>query len=103
FPSFGWITFEPSAIRSIPPRLEEAPNPAPATAAPVAQAPDASQLTPQELDELLNIRDQNLAPARPFLSTWPGLLLLAGGVLLVLGLLAAAGLAVVWRRGFSGV
>jgi hypothetical protein len=55
------------------------------------------------LDELLNIRDQNLAPARPFLSTWPGLLLLAGGGLLVLGLLAAAGLAVVWRRGFSGV
>src|SRR5205807_8091645 len=43
------------------------------------------------------------APARPFLTTWLGFLLLGFAGLLVLGLLAAAGLTIVWRRGFGGV
>jgi len=103
FPRFGWITFEPSAIRAIPPRLEEAPSPAPAAAAPVAQAPDTSQMTPEELDELLNIRDQTPVPARPFLTTWPGVLVLAGVVLLGGGLIMAGAMTVIWRRGFGGV
>jgi transglutaminase-like putative cysteine protease len=103
FPRFGWITFEPSAIRPVPPRIEDASNSTPATVAPSPHAPDTSELTPQELDELLNIRDQSPPPARPFLSTWPGLVLLGVGGLLVLGLLAAAAVAVVWRRGFGDV
>jgi transglutaminase-like putative cysteine protease len=103
FPRFGWITFEPSAIRPIPPRVEEAPNPVSATAAPSPHAPDTSELTPEEMDELLNIRDQTPAPARPFLTSWPGVLVLASGVLLLLGLLAAAGVAIAWRSGFGDV
>lgn len=103
FPRFGWITFEPSAIRPIPPRVEEAAAPAPSAApAPVPSA-DTSQLTPQELDELLNIRDQAPAPTQPFLTTWPGVLVATIGVLLLLGLAATTGVVLVWRRGFGGV
>src|SRR5207248_3500697 len=65
--------------------------------------PDTSELTPQELDELLNIRDQSPAPAPPFLTTWPGVLVLAAGALLVVGLLAAAAVTIVWRSGFGDV
>jgi hypothetical protein len=103
FPRFGWITFEPSAIRPIPQRLEEAPNPAATAAQQSAQAPDASELTPPELDELMNLRDQNPGAVRPFLTTLPGVFVLAVGVLLLLGLLAAGAVAVVWRRGFPDV
>jgi hypothetical protein len=103
FPRFGWITFEPSAIRPLPPRLEEAPNPVAHGAPESAQSPDTSELTPPELDELMNLRDQSSAPARPFLTTLPGVFILTVGVLLLLGLLAAAGVTVVWRRGFGDV
>jgi transglutaminase-like putative cysteine protease len=103
FPRYGWITFEPSAIRAIPPRVEEASEPAPAEPA-AAQTPDTSQLTPEELDELLNIRDlTGTAPARPFLTTVPGIVLLAFGVLVLIGLVVAGLLAIAWRRGFSGL
>lgn len=103
FPRFGWITFEPSSIRAVPPRVEELPNQT-QSAAPVATRPtDTSQLTSQELDELLNIRDQAPLPPQPFLTTWPGLLLLAVGGLLLLAILLAAGLTLVWRRGFRDV
>src|SRR5260370_19714909 len=77
FPRFGWITFEPSAIRPVPPRIEDASNQTPATVAPSPHAPDTSELTPQELDALLNIRDQSAAPPRPFLTTCPCLFVLA--------------------------
>jgi len=104
FPRYGWITFEPSAIRPIPPRIEEAPASAPSPEAAAAQTADTSQLTPDELDELLNIRDQAEAPpARPFLTTLPGVLLLSFGVLVLLGLVAASVVAVAWRRGFGSV
>jgi transglutaminase-like putative cysteine protease len=105
FPGYGWITFEPSAIRAIPPRAEEAAGePEAAPPEPVA-GPDTSQLTRQELDELLNIRDTSPAQTapRPFYTTWPGLLLLTFGLLLAAGLVAAAGLALAWRRGLSGL
>jgi hypothetical protein len=102
FPGYSWITFEPSAIRPIPIRLEEAPIPIPATAGVSPMLPDANELTRAELDELLNIRDQGeLAPSGPFLSTLPGLLLLVAGALLLVGLLAAAVVAVAWRRGLG--
>jgi transglutaminase-like putative cysteine protease len=104
FPGYGWITFEPSAIRPIPARLEEAPASQPAAEPSTAQTPDTSQLTPEELDELLNIRDQSVAsPAKPFLATVPGIVLLTLGVLVLLGLVAAGGVAVAWRRGFGGL
>jgi hypothetical protein len=102
FPLYGWITFEPSAIRSIPLRLEEAPIAAPAAAPAPAVGPDASGLTSQELDELLNIGDQSPArPPGPFLTTWPGVLVLIAGVLLSLGLIAVVGLAIAWRNGLG--
>ncbi|HEY0581625.1 MAG TPA: transglutaminaseTgpA domain-containing protein [Chloroflexota bacterium] len=104
FPRFGWITFEPSAIRALPPRVEEAPAPAPTAAPPPAAAPDTSQLTPQELDELLNIRDQTpVASARPFFTTLPGVLLVVLGAALLLGLIGAGVIAVAWRRGLTGL
>jgi transglutaminase-like putative cysteine protease len=103
FPRYGWITFEPSAIRAIPPRLEEAPSPAPTAAPAPAPSSDTSQLTQQELDELLNIRDQTPVPARPFLTSWPGVLVLGFGALLLVGLLAAAGVTLAWRSGLGNI
>jgi transglutaminase-like putative cysteine protease len=104
FPSYGWITFEPSAIRPIPPRLEEAPTgfqPPPPAA---AEGGDASRLTQEELDELLNIRDSSAAPPpKPFLATLPGIILLAMAGLLFIALLTAAIIAVAWRRGFGAL
>ncbi|MDQ6669828.1 MAG: DUF3488 and transglutaminase-like domain-containing protein [Chloroflexota bacterium] len=104
FPGYGWITFEPSAIRPIPNRLEEAPAAVPAAAPAPAQLPDASGLTRAELDELLNLRDQGgTLPSRPFLTTWPGLLVLVAAGLVLLGLLAAGGVALAWRRGLGSL
>ncbi|MBV9596653.1 MAG: DUF4129 domain-containing protein [Chloroflexi bacterium] len=106
FPRYGWITFEPSSIRALPPRVEDATGAA-------AAAPDSSGdlgdnpdlLTPDELDELLNLStDVVPAPApRPFLLTFPGVLLLGVGVLAALALITAGVLAVAWRRGMSGL
>ena len=102
FPRYGWIIFEPSAIRPVPPRIEEAPAPEQQAEAPAAQAPDTSQLRPGELDELLNIRDQSTPPPPgPFITTWPGVVFLVVAALIVVALFAAAGLAVVWRRGMG--
>ncbi|HEX8966666.1 MAG TPA: transglutaminase domain-containing protein, partial [Chloroflexota bacterium] len=104
FPRYGWITFEPSSIRPIPPRVEEAPAPAPAVQPAPAAGPDTSQLTPDELDELLNIRDQSYTPTpAPFLLTLPGLLILALGVLLLCGLVGAGLVTLAWRRGFGAL
>ena len=104
FPGYGWITFEPSAIRPIPTRLEEAPAPAPVAAPAAAQLPDTSGLTRAELDELLNIRDQGgPASSGPFLTTWPGILVLLAGAIVLLGLVAAGGVALAWRRGLGSL
>ena len=105
FPRYGWITFEPSAIRPIPPRLEEAPAPAAAPEASTAQASDTSQLTPEELDELLNIRDQSTLspPPRPFLATLPGIILLVLGGIVLVGLMAGGLVLFAWRRGFGSL
>jgi hypothetical protein len=104
FPRFGWITFEPSAIRALPPRVEEAAAPPVAAAPTPPPTTDTSQLTPQELDELLNIRDQTaLAPPRPFFTTLPGVLLLILAGLVLSALLGAAALAIAWRRGLTGL
>jgi transglutaminase-like putative cysteine protease len=104
FPGYGWITFEPSAIRPIPTRLEEAPIAQPAAVAVAPQLPDASGLTPAELDELLKMRDQG-GPAQsgPFLTTWPGLLVLVAGALLLCGLIALGVVALAWRRGLGSL
>ena len=102
FPRYGWITFEPSSIRAIPPRVEE-PTQADTTPPPGSDiGANSGELTPDELDELLAIRDS--APVdvqRPFLLTWPGIVLLALGVLLVLATVTALVLAVAWRRGLG--
>jgi hypothetical protein len=104
FPLYGWITFEPSAIRAIPLRLEEAPIAAPGATPAAASGTDPTGLTAQEFDELLGMRDQSsVRPDGPFLTTWPGVLVLIAGVLLLLGLIAVAGLAVAWRRGLGAL
>jgi transglutaminase-like putative cysteine protease len=104
FPRYGWITFEPSSIRAIPPRVEDASG---AVAAPPEPSGDTGAdpnlLTPDELDELLNLQgDLGAAPSpRPFLLTFPGILLLGLGLVLLVGLLAAGVLALAWRRGMT--
>ena len=40
FPGYGWITFEPSAIRAIPNRLEERPRPC----QPAARGPSVARM-----------------------------------------------------------
>ena len=104
FPRYGWITFEPSAIRPIPARIEDSSATEP-VATTAAVGPDTSQLTADELDELLNIRDQGgiITSPRPFLFTLPGAVLLGLGVLLVLALLVSGAVAVLWRRGFGSL
>jgi Transglutaminase-like superfamily/Domain of unknown function (DUF4129) len=104
FPRYGWITFEPSSIRPVPQRLEQSPAPPPTPAPAPAELTDTSGMTPEELNELLNIRDSTAPPAqRPFLTTWPGLLVVPIGLVLVLGLLVSAVLAVIWSRGLRGL
>jgi transglutaminase-like putative cysteine protease len=104
FPRYGWITFEPSAIRSIPLRLEDAPSASPAAAPPPSQPNDVSGMTREEMDELLNIGAQSAPrPAGPFLTTWPGVLVLIGGGVLVLALVGAGVLALAWRRGLGSL
>jgi transglutaminase-like putative cysteine protease len=106
FPRYGWITFEPSSIRALPPRVEDANG---AVAAPADSSGDigADQdlLTPDELDELLALSGDTVAvaPARPFLLTLPGIVLVGFGVLVVLALIVAAVLAVAWRRGLGNL
>jgi transglutaminase-like putative cysteine protease len=104
FPRYGWITFEPSSIRAIPPRVEESADAAQPPPAPSDVGADANLLTPDELDELLAIRDNTPPPApRPFLFTWPGALLLVFGALLVLLTLFALVLTFAWRRGLTSL
>lgn len=102
FPRYGWITFEPSSIRTIPPRVEEATQVDTTPPAASDIGANSGELTPDELDELLAIRDS--APVdvqRPFLLTWPGIALLALGALLLVTTLVALVLAVAWRRGMG--
>jgi hypothetical protein len=99
FPRYGWIIFEPSAIRPIPDRTEQAPPPPAAAQAPASDAVPTGQLTPEEQDELRALRQGAGAGAqRPFFTTWPGILVLVLLGLLAVGLLALAGLGVVWSR-----
>jgi hypothetical protein len=104
FPRYGWITFEPSSIRAIPPRIEEAASSADAPPPASDVGGDAGLLTPDELDELLAIRD-NAPPVvqQPFLLTWPGALLLVFGALLVVLMLGSIVLLFAWRRGLTAL
>jgi hypothetical protein len=99
FPGFAWITFEPSSIRAIPPRIDDAS----AVAAPPPPSTDvgasSNDLTNQELDELLSIAgDQaTVTPPTPFWLTLPGLALIAFGIVLGLAAVGSAVLAIAWR------
>jgi transglutaminase-like putative cysteine protease len=100
FPRYGWIVFEPSAIRPLPERPEQAAQPAPAAQAPASDLASSGDLTAAEQDELRSLREgagQGSA-SRPFLTTWPGILLLILAILLVGAVLGLIGAALVWRR-----
>jgi transglutaminase-like putative cysteine protease len=105
FPRYGWITFEPSSIRAVPPRVEDATDVAPAPAPPTDVGSDVPDLSPDELDELLNIRGDQTAPVPPppFWLTLPGVVLIVVGAVLVLATLTAGVVAVAWRSGFGRV
>jgi transglutaminase-like putative cysteine protease len=102
FPRYGWITFEPSSIRAIPPRVDDNSQVAEPPPAASDIGANTGELTPDELDELLAIRDSTPPVInRPFLLSWPGLLVLVFGGMLVVAALAAGVLAVLWRRGLG--
>jgi transglutaminase-like putative cysteine protease len=104
FPAYGWITFEPSAIRPIPPRVEEAAAPAATPVSDTGLSANTTHLTPDELDELLNIGGQaGVDTPRPFLFTLPGFLLLGFAAAIALALVAAGVLALMWRRGLGSL
>jgi transglutaminase-like putative cysteine protease len=100
FPGFGWQTFEPSAIRPIPERLEQPPQPATAAPAPQAESGLGGNLTPEEQDELRGLREREIAgrTSRSFLTTWPGILLLIVGGALALAVIGGLGLLFTWWR-----
>jgi len=56
FPRYGWVTFEPSAIRPLPIRNQEPSQPTPVVS-PEPSASASGRLTREELDELLDIQD----------------------------------------------
>ncbi|GAC1328174.1 MAG: transglutaminaseTgpA domain-containing protein [Chloroflexota bacterium] len=104
FPRYGWITFEPSAIRALPARTESAPPPSPAAAPQQATAPDPAQLTQAEQDELQGLRDRTTtAPASAFADSIVGKFLILAGVLAVLVLAGYAGARIAWGRGLRGL
>ena len=103
FPRYGWITFEPSSIRAIPPRIDDASNVDAAPPPPADIGAGANDLTAEELDELLNIRGDQTATVAPtpFWLSLPGLVLIAFGVVLVLALVGVAVVAIAWRFGLG--
>jgi transglutaminase-like putative cysteine protease len=104
FPRYGWIIFEPSAIRPIPERAEQAPPPAPSLQAPQSQPASTGELTPEELDELRGLRESGSRTGqRPFLTTWPGILILLFLGSLFLAGLGLGGLTLVWWRKLSAL
>jgi transglutaminase-like putative cysteine protease len=104
FPRYGWITFEPSSIRALPSRIEDASEVVPPPPEPAADTgADTGLLMPDELDELLNMSGTvgGPPPPRPFLLTFPGILLLGVGGVLLLALLVGGVGAIAWRRGLT--
>jgi transglutaminase-like putative cysteine protease len=104
FPRYGWILFEPSSIRPLPTRVEEAPEPLPVPDV-VPQAIDDDRLTLEEIDELLAMQSGSTSapPERPFLTTWLGVgLLVLLGALVLAGIVAAV-IAVAWRTGMHNL
>ena len=61
FPRYGWILFEPSSIRPVPQRIEEAPEPLPVPEV-VPQPIDDDRLTLEEIDELLGMQSTAAFP-----------------------------------------
>jgi transglutaminase-like putative cysteine protease len=104
FPRYGWVTFEPSAIRPLPIRNQEPSQPTPVVS-PEPSATASGRLTREELDELLDIQDSGgFVPIEtPFLATVPGILLLLLAGLLAVGALVAVVIAVAWRRGMGAL
>jgi transglutaminase-like putative cysteine protease len=104
FPRYGWITFEPSSIRPIPTRLEDPLEPQPVAAPAQDLVRETSGLTPEELDELLSIRDTGgELVQRPFFSTLAGVVVLLLAGLVVLAGIATGVLAIAWRHGLGGL
>jgi transglutaminase-like putative cysteine protease len=102
FPRYGWIIFEPSSIRPLPQRIEEPLEPQPVPEV-VPQPVDRDRLTLEEIDELLGLQDSGPLPATdasPLTAWLQALALVLVGFVLLTGL-AAAIVAIAWRRGMG--
>ncbi len=106
FPGYGWITFEPSAIRTLPERFQSVPQDQGAAATDTQGDPGLGRpvLTPEEQDELRDLSGEGARTGAGGLLTGPARVV-AGIVvgLLLLALVAAAVAAIVWRRGLGGL
>jgi len=107
FPGYGWITFEPSALRPVPPRLESFGLDDSLFGDLFGFEDEDYSLT--DLEGLSNTglaTDSGAGPAEAGPAgllhyVWP--ILLAMGGLLLLGLLAAIGLLVLWQRSLQSL
>jgi transglutaminase-like putative cysteine protease len=99
FPRYGWVTFEPSANRAVPARIEGTTPPLPVTESGAATG-TRGQRTPEELQEFGNLEGGAQAGAATRLSVAD----LAAIVLATAGLLTLLGALVVghaWRHGIA--
>ena len=102
FPGYGWITFEPSANRQAPPRLERPLTPVDPDE--LRSLFDNEDLERDFLDdEELDIGGTLALPPQTAAQTGPSPLLIAAGILLALLLVGGLALAVLWFYGISGL
>ncbi|MCC7107512.1 MAG: transglutaminase domain-containing protein, partial [Chloroflexi bacterium] len=100
FTGYGWITFEPSAIRARPER-GAALSPTPASEPAPSSAPSAVEEQAQPSDEVLDLSGAERFEAGSMTAT--GAVLLIAACLLVVSGLAVGAASYVWRRRLDGL
>ncbi len=105
FPGYGWITFEPSAVRTLPDRYAAEPSTVPGAESTTGDPGVSSQrLTPDEQDELRGLdAGGSAAPWNRFPSTPLEAALATLGALAGLAVVGSALVALLWRRGVAGL
>jgi transglutaminase-like putative cysteine protease len=102
FPRYGWVTFEPSAIRPVPARVEGSSS-TPSTAEARGNSGIRRQLTFDEFGELGNLEGGAGAgvATRVAVTNWAAIGTAAAGLLAALGALCCLVGIIAWRRGMA--